>query len=207
MNITLQTNPARRSKLAMTLIEMMTAMAIFLVAMSGMFALHIFGLRYDQVVGSKLGASDQTRQAFNKLLNDIRASKWIRVGTNTTGNSFVAVPSGQNLIGPALQIGYATNFNYGLSNVINYYFTTDGKLRRSTNGYSGYDTLCSYITNNPVFRGEDYKGNALTALDNHSVIGIKMEFYQYQYPLTKVGSNYLYDYYKLEFKASSRDYN
>ena len=30
-----------------------------------------------------------------------------------------------------------------------------------------------------------------------------MEFCQYQYPLTKVGSNCLYDYYRMQFKVSS----
>ncbi len=208
MKIFLKSNPpGYRRMLAMTLIEMMTALAIFLMALTGMFALHIFGLRYDQIIGSKLGAGDQSRQAFDKLLNDIRASQLLSIGTNYGGSNFVAVPNGQSLVGPAIQISFDTNFGYNLTNIVNYYFDSTGRLYRSTNGYANYKTMVSGLTNNPVFRGEDYQGNLLTTLDNHSVIGVTMQFYQYWYPETKVGSNYLFDFYQLSFKACSRDYN
>jgi hypothetical protein len=36
------------------------------------------------------------------------------------------------------------------------------------------------------------------------VVNILMQFYQYQYPLTSVGSNYLYDYYQLTYSATRR---
>ena len=210
--------PARRRISGMTLVEMMTAMAIFILVMTGMFALHIFGMRYDLVVGSKLGASDQSRRSFDKMLNEIRAAKWLDIGTNIGGTNFVSIPDGQSQIGPAMRLGLATNFNftsgnYGYYGIVDYYFDKDaGKLYRSamfTNGgkASSFRAIATYLTNNPLFRGEDYQGNLLTGIDNHTVIGVSMEFYQYMYPITRIGSNYLYDYYKLEFKASSRDFN
>ncbi len=193
----------RRGVLAMTLVEMMTAMVIFLMMMGGMISLHIFGLRYDQMTGSKLGASDQARVSFDKLLGDVRSAKTIQIGTNYSGSNFVAVPSGAGLIGTAMRLGFAHSTNI----VVYYLDPANNRLFRSTNGVAGGDVIAAYLTNGIKFRGEDYLGNLLSALDNHSVVDVKMEFYQYQYPLTKVGSNFLYDYYKLEFKASSRNYD
>jgi hypothetical protein len=203
MKIIFPNGNATRKSSGMTLVEMMTAMSIFIVLMAGMLAIHMFGLRYDQITGSRLGASDQARQSFDKLLGDVRAAKSIAIGTNYNATNFVAVPSGSNLVGTALKVGFSKS-----TNIIIYYFDTGvNKLFRYTNGVPGYKTLAANLTNTYQFTGEDYQGNILTGLDNHSVVGVRMEFYEFYYPLTKVGSNYLYDYYKLEFKASSRNFD
>jgi hypothetical protein len=52
------------------------------------------------------------------------------------------------------------------------------------------------------FRAEDYLGKVKTDLSYKYVIRVVMEFCQYQYPLTRVGPGYYYDYYKMEFKIT-----
>ena len=74
-------NSGLRAQLAMTLVEMVVTFSILIMMMGGMFALHIFGMKYDQVTTSKLGASDQSRRAFDTILGDIRSAKGIAVGT------------------------------------------------------------------------------------------------------------------------------
>ena len=54
------------------------------------------------------------------------------------------------------------------------------------------------------FRAEDHLGNTLVDGTSSYTIRTMMQFYQFQYPLTRVGPGYLYDYYKLEFKATRR---
>ncbi len=62
--------------------------------------------------------------------------------------------------------------------------------------------IAQNLTNRMFFRAEDYLGNIKTDLSYKYVVHIVMEFYQYQYPLTKVGPGYYYDYYKMEFKIT-----
>jgi uncharacterized membrane protein YgcG len=196
------TAPARHLS-AMTLVELMVCASIFVMLMGGLFAVHIFGMKYDYIATSKLGASDQARRSFNVILGDIRAAKGIGVGTNYSGNIFSNVPQGSNYIGTAIQLSFTRS-----TNVVVYYFDrTNNWLCKRTNGYSGFDIMASEMTNTFIFKGEDYLGNPVTYLDNHCVINISMEFYQYQYPLVTIGSNQLYDYYKLEFKAASRNFD
>jgi hypothetical protein len=209
----LQMSVARaHAQKAMTLPEMMTATAVFIMLMGGMLQLHMYGLLHDQVVSSKLGASDTARLAFDRLLQEIRASKGLRVGTNS-GTNFVNTPAGNIVQGNALRLYLNTN----TSQYIQYYFEpngSDNEVRRITNGMTGYEVLAEHINNtNIIFTAEDYRGSVLSndadgdVIDNHTVISALFEFFEYKYPKTKVGSNYLYDYYKLEFKATTRNFD
>ena len=58
--------------------------------------------------------------------------------------------------------------------------------------------------NSMTFHAERYDGTTLSDLQFKYVIVALMEFYQFQYPLTKVGSNYLYDYYQMNLQAARR---
>jgi hypothetical protein len=53
---------------------------------------------------------------------------------------------------------------------------------------------------------ENYDGTVATNQGNgrnyKGVIHVKLQFCQFQYPLTPVGTNGLYDYYKMEFRAT-----
>ncbi|MFM2294658.1 MAG: hypothetical protein RLZZ350_1071 [Verrucomicrobiota bacterium] len=193
---------------AMTLIEMMMAFGVFTMLMTSLFALHLFGFKMNQITLSKLGASDTAREGFSRLLGDVRASSGYQIGTMPTNvpyTNFSVVANGSNWTGNALKLSYATTTNQ----IIYFFHPTNYALCRYTNGVSGYYTVVTGTTNTSQFRSEDYQGNVQTSSNAQTVVSVFMEFYQLQYPLTHIGtgSNYLYDYYRLELKAASRNYN
>jgi hypothetical protein len=193
---------------AMTLIEMMLAFGVFTMMMTALFALHLFGFKMNQLTLSKLGASDNAREGFGRLLGDVRSSSGYQIGTLATNvpyTNFTSAASGSNWVGNALKLSYGTTTNQ----IIYFFHPTNYALCRYTNGVSGYFQVVSGITNTAQFRSEDYQGAVQSSSNAQSVVSVFMEFYQLQYPMTHIGtgSNYLYDYYRLEFKAAPRNYN
>jgi prepilin-type N-terminal cleavage/methylation domain-containing protein len=194
-------NPTRK---AFTLVELMISMSIFGMVTVGMISLHLFGQRYDELVQSKLGASDQSRRALDTLTDDIRASKIWSVG-NGSFSTFTAIANGTAQQGNAVRLQLTTD----ASKFMVYYFdTTALKLYRQHSGSplpaptliaSG---LTNVTANSMSFRAEDYRGNAQTNLTHKGVVSVLLEFAQYQYPLTQVGPGLKYDYYKLQFKVT-----
>lgn len=200
MKIALSSPAGRRRGLSLT--EMMIAMSIFSLLVLGLIGLHMFGLRQDQLVESKLGATDQSRRAFGMMLAEVRGAKIVRIG-NGTENSFTAIAAGRPQQGTALQIHPSTDTNV----FIRYYFDTDmDQLRRVTSDVQGDKLIAEHLdlTNNLCFWAEDFKGAVVTDLTHNFVVRTRLEFVQYQFPLTKVGPGYLYDYYKLDFRATRR---
>jgi len=53
-----------------------------------------------------------------------------------------------------------------------------------------------------LFRAENYRGVTQTDLTHKGVVGVLLEFAEYQYPMTQVGPGLRYDYYKMEFKVT-----
>ena len=188
---------------ALTLVELMVTSAIFCVAMTACLYVHLFGLREDELVESKLGASDQARKGFNKITGDIRAAKVWQVG-NYSGSTFTAIGYGTNQQGNALQLSFTNNFN---SN-IQYFFTTtvagDNQLWRIHTGDSASTVIASNLTGTLNFTAENQTGTVQTDLKWRYVIHFILQFQQYQYPLTTVGTNSLYDFYKMEFRVTPR---
>jgi len=187
-----------RGKMALTLIEMMITMAVFSLVLAAVIYGNMFGMLQDQLVNSKLGASDQSRRAFNKFTGEIRSAKIWTIG-NGDDSSFTPIDNGTEQQGNAIQISPTTDTN----SWIRYYFSTnDAEFRRVASGFTGHSVVAQYLTNSMYFRAEDYLGNVKTDLSYKYVIRVVMEFCQYQYPLTKVGPGYYYDYYKMEFKIT-----
>jgi prepilin-type N-terminal cleavage/methylation domain-containing protein len=185
---------------AFTLPEMMTTMAIFAMVMAAVLASQLYGMRMFQVTSPKLGASDEARAAISSLVGDIRSAKLIRVGTGSLGD-FTECPANQLQQGNAIQI-YPT---LDLSSYVRYYWDiSDQKFKRTTNGAVAYDVLASSVSNSLVFTSEDSVGNILTNNQNNRVIGLKLEFYQIQYPKMAVGPGQYYDYYQLHTRVTQR---
>jgi hypothetical protein len=76
-------------------------------------------------------------------------------------------------------------------------------------GDSAATVLATKLTNNMFFRIEDYAGNPVSfnvdtniASTYKAVVHVVMEFCEYQYPLTRVGPGYFYDYYRLDLRAA-----
>jgi hypothetical protein len=215
MKITCPQPGQARGTQAMTLAEMMVSMAIFMLLMGGFMSVYIFGMRQDELVNSSLGANDQSRENFNLMMDEIRACKNIQIGSGDY-TSFVPLTTGYQQ-GPSLQIIPSTN----LTMFIYYWFDTNNAvLWRAgiTNGVATTNIVAQYLTNQTsqwltnsmTFRAMDYTGTTNLTVDptnyNYNyVVNVLLQFAQYQYPLTMVGSNYLYDYYQLTYSATRRN--
>lgn len=189
-----------------TLLEVMFASAILIMIVLALLSAHLFGLRQNQLVESKSGASDSSRRVLQKLPKDIRSAKMWNIG-NMNGTTFVPITNG-SLQGTALRLCLTTNG----SDFTTYYFdlsdtnNDNGKLMRSPSGNWSPVVLASNLINTLYFRAEDYNGTlqsaSLGSRSYKNVIHVTLQFRQFQYPLTRVGPNALYDFYKLEFIAT-----
>ena len=124
-----------RRQAGLTLTEMMVASAVFSLTVMGFVYCQMFGMRQDQLVNSKIGASELARLSFNDLANDIRAAKIWQIG-NGNLSSFTGIPLGTNQQGNALKLSLTTDTNaYYL-----YYFDTNAcKLFRGHSGTHGHE--------------------------------------------------------------------
>jgi Tfp pilus assembly protein PilW len=189
-----------------TLIEVMFASALLIVVIMALLSAHLIGLRLDQLVESKAGASESSRRALNQLPMDIRSAKMWNIG-NISGTNFVNLVDGQSQQGTALALFESTN---GSQYILYYFDTSDvansnGKLMRTVSTNWNPVVLASNLITSLYFREEDYNGNVSTLDGSRSykyIIHTTLQFCQFQFPLTPVGTNGLYDYFKLEFKAT-----
>ncbi|MGC3960968.1 MAG: prepilin-type N-terminal cleavage/methylation domain-containing protein [Verrucomicrobiota bacterium] len=188
----------------MTLVEIMVAMSVFSFAMIGLIYTHIYGLKLDQLVQSKLGASDQSRRSYSELCNDIRTAKGWAIG-NGTDTSFTPINSGSQQKGNALKLYPTTKTNFVINTnifIIYHFNPSAGELWRRGND-SALQLVARDLTNNMFFQAENYRGDIQITPTYRATIRTRLEFAQYQYPLTRVGNGCLYDYYKMEFCVTS----
>src|SRR5450756_748446 len=118
-----------------TLIEMMFAVSVLVMVVMALMSAHLMGMREQQWVESKSGASDTSRRLLNQLPVDIRSSKMWFIGTLSGTNFSIVTNSSQ---GTALELFETTNG----SAAITYYFdlasaaNSDGHLVRYTTSNS-----------------------------------------------------------------------
>jgi prepilin-type N-terminal cleavage/methylation domain-containing protein len=187
-----------RRKAGFTLSELMVASAIFSLTVLGFVYCQMFGMRQDELVNSKIGSSEQARLSFNELANNIRSAKIWQIGDGDL-NSFSGIPPGSNQQGTALKLSLTTDTNHYYL----YYFDTNAcKLFRGHSGSAAVMCLAQFLTNAMYFQAQNYRGENQTDLTHKGVIDVVMQFCQYQYPLTKVGPGYFYDYYKMELRLT-----
>jgi hypothetical protein len=216
--VTAGTRRARRTQ-AFTVTEMMVAVFIFVFMAVGVIYAMIFGMRYDELVCSKLGASDKSRMSFDLLTGDIRAAKWWKVGTGND-TTFTAIGNATNQIGNAIMLSASGDTNS--TAYIVYYFdnnlahTNGGWLCRRSNGVAQVQIVAQFLTNSGnygngttttntsmTFEAQKFDGTPALDWQYKYLIVTTMEFCQYQYPLTLVGPNYYYNYYRIQLKAAS----
>src|ERR1017187_967090 len=201
----------RRNRAAFTLVEMLTAAAIYLFILVGVVvAIQIFAMRVYTLAATKLTATQSSRKA----LNQIREAKALQVGQSDNAGNFTAAFGTNGATGNALQIFSTTNFSgppYSL-----YYLQTNTVSGVSSNNLlwvsvtglaSNTVNLATYITNLDVFTAEDYGGNIISNfLQNNQVFTVKLQFYQWEYPIAVIGTNgaNAYDYYQLRTKVCRR---
>ena len=186
--------------------EAMFASGTLAILILALLSAQLIGLRLDQVVESKQGASDTSRKVINQLPADIKSSKMWNIG-NLSGTNVVPIPGGLPEQGTALQLYETTNG----SQFILYYFTAggingSGNLWRTTSTNWNPVVIASNLINTLYFTAENFNGvvatNSGSSMAYKNIIHTILQFCQFEYPLTVVGTNGLSDYYKLEFKAT-----
>jgi prepilin-type N-terminal cleavage/methylation domain-containing protein len=185
---------------AFTLPEMMIALAILTLVLLGVISSHLFGVKLLEITKSKLGASDQAREAISKLISEIRSAKMIKIG-NGNLSTFAEIADGLPQQGSAVQIFGSTNTS---TYAVYFRDSTDQKLKRAFTGSAALTTIVQSITNTTVFTSEDFSGNVLSDNQNNRVIGLILQFYQIQYPIIPVGPGNYYDYYQLRTRITRR---
>jgi len=193
-----------------TLVEIMFAVTIMTMLIIGIMSAHLLGLREDQWVESKAGASDSSRKVLQQLPKDIKSSKMWLIG-NMSGTSFVVASNSSS--GTALQLFETTN---GSAYILYYFDLTYSNnsdvhlMRNATNTVWSpvllASNLVNWLGNGYTFQVEDFNGNLMTNAGTSKgykdVIHTTLQYCLFQYPLTPVGTNGLYDFYKMEFRAS-----
>ncbi len=206
-----------RSCQAFTIVELLVSVTLVSFVFIALVYTQLFGMKYDQLVNSKLGASDSARRGFDKLTMDIRAAKIWNIG-NGNRTTFTNLANGATQVGNAINLNLSTDTNAW----IRYYFDTDNvvdghispMLMRTTNGQGSATIMAqnltntvSGVTNSYTFHAEDYAGNLMSDYQFKYVIAVTLEFAQYQYPLTKVGPGYYFNYYRMQFRVASHNFN
>ena len=189
---------ACQRRLAFTITEMMTSMAIFSMVMVAVVYGHLFGLRLFNISATRLSASQSSRVALNHLYEDIRSGKLLYVGDGSS-TGFTNVPLQSPRSGNALEI-----FPSGATNsFIRYYMDPTAKALKRFDSSSGHlQTIAPFITNQIVFTAEDYAGNTLTNDQNNRVIRMELDFYKWEFPVAQVGP--YYDSYHLQTRVARR---
>lgn len=186
---------------------MMITMAVFSLLVVGLVYTGMFCFRLDEMANSKAGATDSARRGFDLLSGDIRSAKMWYIGAGNQ-SSFTACGNATNQQGNALKVYQTTDTN---SYIVYFFDTNASALYRYTNGMSTSKMVVNGLTNSTgssmSFHAERYDGTTLTDLQFKYVIVALMEFCQYQYPLTKVGPNYFYNYYRMQLKVASHNFN
>jgi type II secretory pathway pseudopilin PulG len=205
-----------RRQAGMTLVETSIATGLMVVIICGLLSANYVGLKQDQLVESKAGADDTSRRAINAMLSDIRLAKGYAIGNYAT-NAFVPCSTGTNLVtqqGTAVilyPVVNSTNQAVDTSQYILYYFdlsdlaNNNGALWRIYN-IQGTTTTTALVTSNLIntlyFTSEDFQGNPQSTRTYKGVIHTTLQFCEFQYPLTRVGSNCLYEYYRMDCRAT-----
>jgi hypothetical protein len=203
---------------AFTLAEMLVSVSIFIFMALGIIYAMMAGMRYDQLVCSKLGASDKSRMSFDLLTGEIRSAKSWSIGNIANNNKASFTPCGN----ATAQQGNALSLTNASGAWVRYWFdTNNSQLCRGPGGAAPNQIIAQSLTNSRnallpmsmTFHAEQRTNDNLVTsisasdiqqdLQYKYVIVTTMEFCQFQYPLTKVGPGYYYNYYCIRIKAAS----
>jgi type II secretory pathway pseudopilin PulG len=196
----------------MTLLEVTIAFSLMLLVLGAMIAANLIGFQESQYLAAKAGATNTSRNAVNRMLSDIRMAKGYAIGSisGTNFGTFAAVTNG-NFQGTALQlypILVSTNDSIDYTKYILYAFDLsqtnvgNGMLWRyvSTNQLSSI--VASNLINTLYFKSESYNGTNQCLATYKSVVHATLQFCEFVYPRTMVGSNQLFDYYRIDCRAT-----
>ena len=177
-----------------TLPELLIALTIFIIVIAGVIFANLFGLKMLQLNATKLNATAWSRITFEKITDEIRASRSLYVG-NMSNSVFVGLLDGEAQQGTSLLLYPTTNTT---SFILYYLDASDQSFRRVTEQSNSAVILADTITNTIVFTAQNLQGNVLTNKQDNQMIHLALEFYQ---PKRFMEGS---DYYKLETTVARR---
>ena len=180
--------------IAFTLPELMVAIAIFSLVVTGVLFAHLYGLSMFHVTAKTLNATDDTRKVISKMAQEIRMCRTAAVG-NVKAGAVEVLLDGEAQRGDALVIRPSTNSSKFIAYFVN---SSDQTLRRVTSTSGSAVILAEFVTNSMAFSACDYSGKVLTNTQNNRVIHINFEIYQPR------SQRQVADYYKLETSVTRR---
>ena len=202
---------SRHRQAGFTLLEMFFVMVVMLWVIAAILSVQYIGLREEQLMESKAGANDTARRSVSQMLSDIRAAKGYDIGNvPASGTNFTVITNG-NLQGTAVRLYTAvlsSSQAVSLTNFTQYYFdlsqvaANDGLLWRFTSAAPTPTVVASNLINTLYFTSEDYLGNTQMVRTYKGVIHTTLQFCQFQYPQTPIGTNGLFDYYRIDCRAT-----
>jgi hypothetical protein len=176
-------------------------MAIFGFVVIAVLGLHIFGMKLNKMVEVKLQATEDSRRALTRLVNDIHVAGVVKVGTGDA-TSFAEAGFNAAQQGNALQI-YPIKTN--TTKYVRYFLDAANKqLMRLDSAVSSPAFVSGWVTNTVIFTSEDFAGNVLSNNLNNRVIGIDLEFYKLDNPMIQFSHGSYYDYYRLQTRVTRR---
>jgi hypothetical protein len=218
----LQCGRQQRTRCGYTLVEVLLSAGIYLFILVGVLvAIQIFALRIYTIGATKLVATGGSRKALNQIRDDIRQAKLLQVGSADNLGNFTPFMGTNSAVGNALAVFSTTNLSAPFSL---YYLQTNTISGVSSNVLLWVsvtassvvtNSLAAYITNLDIFAAEDWNnwpatGTPVTivsnAMLNNQVYSIKLQFWQWEYPIAVVGGSGLnaYDYYQLRTRIYRR---
>jgi hypothetical protein len=224
-----QIGPRRTGAGGFTFAEMCIALGVFTMVVGAMVAVQIFGLRMYTLAATKQSATEGCRKTLNAIRDLIREADKVDVGMCTSTPSFfnslatnVSQQGNAVMVYPSIintntyTTTYSSNvyslFYLSMTNSNNYQMTqfTVASNAANTGLVTNTTVLAGYITNQDIFTAADYQGNPLTneiSWTKRRVIFIKLQFYQWEYPVALIGTNggaNMYDFYQLRTRVTQR---
>ncbi|HLH53688.1 MAG TPA: prepilin-type N-terminal cleavage/methylation domain-containing protein [Verrucomicrobiae bacterium] len=159
------------SRAGHTLVEMLVSMSIFSLAIAGILACHLAGLRFNWFIQPKIENAQYTRQTISRIVEEVRCASSVQVGSGTLTNF---TPAGATNIqaGNALRVYPSTNS----TQYIYYYHDPSSACLNRVSLFGGPSVpIATMVTNDNVFEMEDFSGTVLTNSQNNAVLGILLQ--------------------------------
>jgi ABC-type taurine transport system substrate-binding protein len=175
---------------------MMIAMTVFLLVVTAMVSLQLFGLKMNTLTSAKTIFTADSLKALDQIRDQVRgATNSVQIGNFNVGSgTFTAVASGSAQIGNAVQI------SNNAANYTTFYLNTTSNILYEKI-YTGNATVLAHsIINSQPFQAEDYNGNNIPASSEHYTVHMTLLFSNMNY---SVPTN-TWDYYQLETRSTPR---
>ncbi len=184
-----------RSQRGHTLAELIVSMAVSSLAILGILACHLAGLRFNWFIQPKIENAEYARQTVSRVVEEVRCAMSTQVGSGTA-STFVPAGATNVQTGNALRVYPSTNTSQFI-----YYFhdPASSSLNRVPLRGTNFVTIASGVTNDAVFAMENYSGTVLTNNQNNAVLSILL---QMQRDLPVKGA---YDAYQVVAKITRRN--